>query len=103
MYRPYNPAIRNNLDNWLFNNRIWLNLVWDKRDFVMNPTSGFLLNQLTTYNGGFLGGNTHYIKSQSKAEAFVKLLDIPVKDNDWVVVGATPGKMLKQGFTSHKI
>lgn len=78
VYRPYNPAIRNNLNNWLFNNKIWLNLVWDKRDFVMNPTSGFLLNQLTTYNGGFLGGNTHYIKSQSKAEAFIKLFDIPV-------------------------
>ena len=81
IYRPYNPAIRNNLDNWLFNNRIWLNLVWDKRDFVMNPTSGFLLNQLTTYTGGFIGGNTHYIKSQSKAEAFIKLLDIQVTDS----------------------
>ncbi len=81
VYRPYNPAIRNNLDNWLFNNRIWLNLVWDKRDFVMNPTSGFLLNQLTTYTGGFIGGNTHYIKSQSKAEAFIKLIDISVSDS----------------------
>ncbi len=81
VYRPYNPAIRNNLDNWLFNNRIWLNLVWDKRDFVMNPTNGFLLNQLTTYTGGFIGGNTHYIKSQSKAEIFFKLVDIPVSEN----------------------
>lgn len=27
-----------------------------------------------------------------------KLLDIPVKDRDWVVVGATPREMLAQGF-----
>lgn len=81
VYRPYNPAIRNNLDNWLFNNKLWLNLVWDKRDFVTNPTSGFLLNQLTTYTGGFLGGNTHYIKSQSKAEVFFKLIDKPVTES----------------------
>lgn len=26
------------------------------------------------------------------------LLDIPVKDRDWVVVGATPEKMLKEGY-----
>jgi len=27
-----------------------------------------------------------------------KLLGIPVKENDWVVIGATPENMLKQGF-----
>jgi tRNA nucleotidyltransferase (CCA-adding enzyme) len=26
------------------------------------------------------------------------LLDIPVKDRDWVVVGATPGQLLEQGY-----
>ncbi len=29
-----------------------------------------------------------------------KLLGIPVKDNDWVVVGATPEKMLSEGYTA---
>jgi len=29
-----------------------------------------------------------------------KLLGIPVKDNDWVVVGVTPEKMLEKGFTA---
>ncbi|MDA3938519.1 MAG: outer membrane protein assembly factor BamA, partial [Spirochaetia bacterium] len=81
VYRPYNPAIRNNLENWQLNDKLWLNLMWDKRDFVTNPTNGFLLNQLTTYTGGFIGGDTHYIKSQSKAEAFLKLIDVPVSDN----------------------
>ena len=79
-YRPFNPAIRSNLDSWLFNNKIWTNLIWDRRDFIMNPTNGFVLNQLTTYAGGILGGDTHYIKSQSKAEAFLKLIEIPVSE-----------------------
>ena len=29
-----------------------------------------------------------------------KLLGIPVKDNDWVVVGVTPEKMLSEGYTA---
>ena len=29
-----------------------------------------------------------------------KLLGIPVKDNDWVVVGATPEKMISEGYTA---
>jgi len=79
-YRPYNPAIRNNLNTWLFNNKLWLNLIWDRRDFVINPNNGFIFNQITTYAGGILGGNTQFIKSQSKAEAFLKLIEIPVSD-----------------------
>ena len=81
VYRPYNPAIRDNRENWQLNDKLWVNLMWDKRDYVTNPTNGFLLNQLTTYTGGILLGDTHYIKSQSKVEAFVKLIDIPVSSN----------------------
>jgi tRNA nucleotidyltransferase (CCA-adding enzyme) len=28
-----------------------------------------------------------------------RLLGLPVKDNDWVVTGASPEEMLKAGFT----
>lgn len=81
VYRPYNPAIRDNLNTWLFNNKLWVNLGWDTRDFILNPTKGFFLNQILTYAGGFIGGNTNYVKSQSKAEAFFTLLDVPVSDS----------------------
>ena len=64
----------------MFNNKLWVNLIWDKRDFVTNPTNGFFLNQITTYAGGILGGDTQFIKTQSKAEAFLKLIEIPVSD-----------------------
>ncbi len=80
IYRPYNPAVRNNLDTWLFNNKLWISLGWDTRDFIMNPGKGFYLNERVTYAGGMIGGNTNYIKSQSKAESFFTLLDIPVSE-----------------------
>ncbi len=80
IYRPYNPAIRKNLDTWLFNNKLWLNLGWDTRDFILNPGKGFLLNERVTYAGGFIGGNTNFVKSQTKAESFFTLLDVPVSD-----------------------
>ncbi len=80
-FRPFNPAIRDNLEHWLLNNKIWVNLIWDRRDFVMNPSKGFVINQLTTYAGGILQGKTHYIKSQSKAEFFLKLIDVPVSES----------------------
>ncbi len=80
IYRPYNPAIRNNLDTWLFNNKLWVNLGWDTRDIIMNPGKGFFLNERVTYAGGFIGGNTNFVKSQSKAEGFFTLLDIPVSE-----------------------
>lgn len=80
IYRPYNPSIRNNLDKWLFNNKLWLNLGWDTRDFILNPGKGFFFNEIFTYAGGFIGGNSNYLKSQSKAEGFFTLLDFPVSD-----------------------
>ncbi len=80
IYRPYNPSIRNNLDKWLFNNKLWVNLGWDTRDFILNPGKGFFFNEIFTYAGGFIGGNSNYLKSQSKAEGFFTLLDFPVSD-----------------------
>ncbi len=80
VYRPYNPAIRNNLDKWLYNNKIWFNLGWDTRDFILNPGKGFYLDQIFTYAGGILGGSSNYLKTQSKAESFFTLINHPVSD-----------------------
>jgi outer membrane protein insertion porin family len=76
-YAPYNPAIRNNLEEWQFNNRFWTNLSWDRRDYIYSPTKGWYLNQTFTYTGGLLFGESHYLKSQSKGQLYFTLLDIP--------------------------
>ncbi|TFG59786.1 MAG: outer membrane protein assembly factor BamA, partial [Spirochaetales bacterium] len=81
VYRPFNATVRDNLDQWQWINKLWLSLSWDKRDYIYNPTTGFYINQAFTYTGGFLGGTRDYIKSASKAEAFIKLVDEPVFEN----------------------
>ncbi len=81
IYRPYNPSVRDNLNRWRFNNRWWSRIYWDTRDFIFAPSKGYYFGQTLTYGGGFLGGVSHYVKTQTKAEFFHTLLDVPVLDN----------------------
>ncbi len=78
IYRPYNPATRENHREWRFNNRWWTRFSWDTRDYIFSPSSGFYLSETFTYGGGILGGVSHYLKSHTKGEYFHTLLDIPV-------------------------
>lgn len=82
LYRPYNPSIRNNLNVWQFNNRLWFRGSWDTRDFVFAPSKGFYLGQTLNYGGGLLGGASHYIKTQTKGEFFLTLWDFPLLE-EW--------------------
>ncbi len=87
LYRPYNPTTRVNLDNWLFTNKIWTNFSWDTRDYILNPTSGFHINQNFQYVGGFLFGVTNFIRSSTKAELFIPIFDVQVTDNwSWKLI-----------------
>lgn len=102
VYRPFNATVRNNLDQWQWINKLWINLAWDKRDYIYNPTTGFYINQAFTYTGGFLGGTRDYLKSASKAEVFFKLVDEPVFEN-WnfklvLAIHSSISLLLKQYF-----
>ncbi len=81
VYRPDNQAVRDNLNVWLLDNQWWTRATWDTRDLVYNPTTGFYASETITLGGGFLGGNTHFSRTDTKAEAYVKLLSVPVNDN----------------------
>jgi outer membrane protein insertion porin family len=77
LYTPYNPAIRNNLNQWQFNNRLYTTASWDKRDYIYSPTRGWYLSETFTYSGGILGGESHYLKSQTKGQVYKTLINIP--------------------------
>jgi len=81
IYRPANEALRDNLDTWRLSNQWWTKGTWDTRDIVYNPTNGFLLSETLTLTGGFLGGNTHYTRTDSLAEYYFNFFSIPVADN----------------------
>ncbi len=79
--RPYDATIRQNyhellpITTWLFNT------TWDTRDIVYSPSKGVYLRQSVTFAGGFLPSTRSYVKSSSKAQAFLTLFDVPVFDN----------------------
>lgn len=72
IYRPANQALRDNLDQWRLANQWWTKVSWDTRDLVYNPSNGFLLAQTLTFGGGFLGGDTHFTRFDTRAENYLK-------------------------------
>jgi outer membrane protein insertion porin family len=87
LYRPFYATTRNNLNQWQFTNKLWVNLSWDTRDYILNPSTGFHLNQNYQYVGGVLFGVSHLMRSSSKAEVFFTLWDLPVFENwNWKMV-----------------
>jgi outer membrane protein insertion porin family len=80
-FRPFNQLLREERLRWVLVNRLRARVSWDQRDIFYNPTEGFLLSQSATFTGGFLFGNRHYVRLDSRAEAFVTLLQLPVFAN----------------------
>jgi len=80
VYRPANLALRENLDQWRLGNQWWTKGTWDTRDLVYNPSNGFLLSETVTLSGGFLGGNTHFSRYDTRAEEYWKFFSWPLAD-----------------------
>jgi outer membrane protein insertion porin family len=79
--RPYDSDLRANLDEWQFVNKWGITATLDRRrGLVLSPSSGYLLSQGVTFSGGFLFGDRHYIRTESRAEGYVTLWDFPVFD-----------------------
>jgi len=82
IYRPFDKNIRDSLNTWNFTNKFWVTASWDTRNLIYSPTEGFLLKETLTYTGGLLFGSKHYIKTTTDADAYFKILDIPVTE-EW--------------------
>ena len=48
--------------------------------YSTNPSSGYYLAQVLTLTGGFLFGDRHYIRSDSRGELHLTLFDVPVSE-----------------------
>jgi outer membrane protein insertion porin family len=80
-FRAFDPTVRENLDKWLFVNKWNFGIGLDKRDYFFSPSKGFYLRQGFVFTGGFLFGSRHYIRSDTRAEAYFTLVDVPVFEN----------------------
>ena len=93
IYRPFEKTIRDDRENWVMVNRMDLGVAWDGRDIFLNPTEGWLLSQGASLTGGFLFGDRHFIRLNSRADGFLTLLKAPVLP-DWdlqIVLGVHSG------------
>ena len=81
IYRPFEKTIRDDRENWVMVNRMDVGVAWDGRDIFLNPTEGWLLSQGASLTGGFLFGDRHFIRLNSRADGFVTLLKAPLLAN----------------------
>jgi outer membrane protein insertion porin family len=80
IFRPSSKSLRDNLDQWRLSNQWWTKASWDNRDLVYNPSNGFNLSETITFAGGFLGGNTHFTRFDTKGENYWRFVSWQVAD-----------------------
>ncbi len=77
--RPFSADLRANLDDWQLVNKWGITSTLDRRrGLILSPSSGYVLSQGVTFAGGFLFGDRHYIQTDSRAEGYLTLWDVPV-------------------------
>jgi outer membrane protein insertion porin family len=80
IYRPFDPALRERNNEWTPKNSFWSTLSLDRRDIYYDPSSGFLLHERYGIYGILPDEREHYQRSDSKAEFFLTLFDLPVTE-----------------------
>jgi len=78
--RPFDPVIRERNEIWTPVNSVWTIVFLDKRDLYYDPSNGYYASQRFSFYGIFPVELQHYIRSDTKAEIFFTLMDIPVTD-----------------------
>ena len=85
IYRPFDPALRERNNEWTPRNSFWTSLSLDQRDLYYDPSSGYyLFERFGIY--GLLGKSApvpereHYLRSDSRAEIYFTLFNIPVTE-----------------------
>ena len=78
IFTPFDPVLRDSNNVWTPKNSIWSSISLDQRDISYDPSRGYyLLERMGFY--GILGvEKEHYMRSDSKAQYFYTLFDIPV-------------------------
>jgi outer membrane protein insertion porin family len=80
MIRPFDPVIRERNREWTPVNSLFSLVFIDSRDLYYDPSRGYYASQRFSYHGIFARELEHYIRSDTKAEIFFTLLNIPVTD-----------------------
>jgi len=80
LYRPFDPILREENNNWSPSLSIWTSISLDQRDIYYDPSSGYYAIQRLGYYGIMPFEHEHYIRTDTKLEWFHTLIDFPVTD-----------------------
>ena len=80
LYRPFDPALRAENNTWTPKNSFWFSTSLDQRDIFYDPSRGYYLYERMGFYGIFDREREHYIRSDSKAEYFLTLFNVPVTE-----------------------
>jgi outer membrane protein insertion porin family len=81
IFRPFDPVLRDGNNEWINANSLWASVSLDQRDVYYDPSNGYYGIQRFGYNGLFSYEREHYLKSDTKAEFFLTLFNLPITDN----------------------
>ena len=88
-YRPYEAEFRDTNQQWLLTNRIYARTYLNNLDYWYNPAQGYFASQRFTVTGFLPFERQHYIKSESRLDAYATLFTIPLSDTwkfKWVLM-----------------
>jgi len=77
-YRPFDRTIADNLDRWLISNSIYGRVYLNNLDLWYDPSNGYYASQRLALTGWFNGELNHFIRSDTRLDAFVKLFEFPI-------------------------
>ena len=80
LYRPFDPALREDNNTWTPKNSFWLSFSLDQRDIFYDPSRGYYLYNRTGFYGILEREREHYMRNDSKAEYFLTLFNLPVTE-----------------------
>jgi outer membrane protein insertion porin family len=80
IWRPFDPVLRDGNNEWINANSLWASVSLDQRDVYYDPSKGYYGIQRFGYYGIFDYEREHYIKSDTKAEYFFTLFNLPITD-----------------------
>lgn len=81
LFTPVDEVVRSNLDSWGVKNSVWTSVSFDHRDIYYDPSRGWFFNEKVSLVGVIPNLETeYYIQSDTKAEVYKALCDIPVSE-----------------------
>ncbi len=93
-YRPYEAEMRDTNNTWLLTNKLYGRTYLNTLDYWYNPSSGYFASERLTFTGFLPFERQHYMKTETRLDAFATLFTIPLSDT-WKFKGVL---MAHSGF-----